>query len=156
MNTSGNRSSQHLPAGGGLVGAIEVREREKKELKQGINSQAVRQAIVQQQRQSPTFYDQRNSQMMTPPNFHQQTQQFVHQQSQFSKPQYPQPHSPHSPGLGAQSYALGGPQHVYPRRDQSQMGVQGEFEPRPPQQQGGGYANGRGQGGAYQGRGNGY
>lgn len=39
-------------AGAGLVGAIETREREKQQMKQGINSQAVQHAITQRQQQA--------------------------------------------------------------------------------------------------------
>jgi len=159
MNTNGNRSSQHLPAGGGLVGAIEAREREKKDLKQGINSQALRQAIVQQQRQSPNIYDQRNSQILAQgmaPNFHQQTQQFVQQQSQFSKTQYQQPYSPQ---FIAQPFSPMGP-NQFPQRGQSsgygQAPVEGQYQQQPQQGQGYMNGNGNGRGGAYQGRGNGY
>lgn len=38
--------------GAGLVGAIEAREKEKQQMKQGINSQAVQQAITQRQQQA--------------------------------------------------------------------------------------------------------
>jgi len=45
INMAGNRQS----TGAGLVGAIETREKEKLQMKQGINSQAVQNAIAQRQ-----------------------------------------------------------------------------------------------------------
>ena len=45
INMAGNKQS----AGAGLVGAIETREKEKLQMKQGINSQAVQNAIAQRQ-----------------------------------------------------------------------------------------------------------
>jgi CCR4-NOT transcriptional complex subunit CAF120 len=41
--------------GAGLVGAIEFREKEKQQMKQGINSQAVQQAIAQRQQQQASY-----------------------------------------------------------------------------------------------------
>ena len=51
INMAGN-SNKNLPQGGGLVGAIEAREKEKKEIKQGLSGQAVQNAIQQRQQHS--------------------------------------------------------------------------------------------------------
>jgi hypothetical protein len=50
INMAQNNNRQAL--GGGLVGVIEAREKEKQQMKQGINSQAVQQAIAQRQQQA--------------------------------------------------------------------------------------------------------
>ncbi|KUJ22597.1 uncharacterized protein LY89DRAFT_728720 [Mollisia scopiformis] len=60
--------------GGGLVGAIEAREKEKQQIKQGVNSQAVQQAIMQRQQQAIA----------------QQQQQAMYQQQQQYSDQMPQ------------------------------------------------------------------
>lgn len=60
-------SSRQAP-GGGLVGAIEAREKEKQQIKQGVNSQVVQQAIAQRQQQALA----------------QQQQQAMYQQQQYS------------------------------------------------------------------------
>lgn len=48
INMAGN-TNKSLPQGGGLVGAIEAREKEKREMKQGLSGQMVQQAIHQRQ-----------------------------------------------------------------------------------------------------------
>ena len=49
INMAGNNNKSAGPQSGGLVGAIEAREREKKEMKKGLGGQAVQQAIAQRQ-----------------------------------------------------------------------------------------------------------
>ena len=51
INMAGN-TNRNLPQGGGLVGAIEAREKEKREIKQGLSGQMVQQAIHQRQQHS--------------------------------------------------------------------------------------------------------
>ncbi|CZR50909.1 related to CAF120 CCR4 Associated Factor 120 kDa [Phialocephala subalpina] len=46
------QNAQRQAPGAGLVGAIEARQKEKEQMKQGINSQAVQQAITQRQQQA--------------------------------------------------------------------------------------------------------
>ena len=53
INVDSNRKT--TPQGTGLIGAIEAREREKKEIKQGISSQAVQHAIAQRQQQAQGY-----------------------------------------------------------------------------------------------------
>lgn len=48
INMAGN-TNKSLPQGGGLVGAIEAREKEKREMKQGLSGQMVQHAIQQRQ-----------------------------------------------------------------------------------------------------------
>jgi CCR4-NOT transcriptional complex subunit CAF120 len=68
------QNSNRQAPGAGLVGAIEVREKEKQQIKQGVNSQVVQQAIVQRQQQALA----------------QQQQQAMYQQQQYVD-QMPQP-----------------------------------------------------------------
>ncbi|MCJ1414359.1 hypothetical protein MMC32_000685 [Xylographa parallela] len=81
INVAGN-NSRIGPPSGGLVGAIEAREQEKKAMKQGVSGQMVQQAIAQRQQ-------------------HAQAQGYVNQGPQYANQssQYPQP-SPqmHIPG----------------------------------------------------------
>ncbi|KAI9866491.1 MAG: hypothetical protein M1813_001042 [Trichoglossum hirsutum] len=50
INMAGGNSSQQTPSAG-LVGAIEARQREKKEIKEGLSGQMVQQAVAQRQQQ---------------------------------------------------------------------------------------------------------
>ncbi|MCJ1397035.1 hypothetical protein MMC11_000227 [Xylographa trunciseda] len=81
INVAGN-NPRGGPPSGGLVGAIEAREQEKKAIKQGVSGQMVQQAIAQRQQ-------------------HAQAQGYANQGPQYANqiPQYPQP-SPqmHIPG----------------------------------------------------------
>ncbi len=49
ITMAGNHNKNAPPQGSGLVGAIEAREREKKEARQGLSGQAIQQAIAQRQ-----------------------------------------------------------------------------------------------------------
>jgi CCR4-NOT transcriptional complex subunit CAF120 len=51
INMTSNNNRQ-AALGGGLVGAIEVREKERQQMKQGLSSQAVQHAIAQRQQQT--------------------------------------------------------------------------------------------------------
>ncbi|KAI9838190.1 MAG: hypothetical protein M1838_004660 [Thelocarpon superellum] len=48
--------ARHAPPTGGLVGAIEAREREKREIKDGLSGQMVQQAIMQRRQQEAQAY----------------------------------------------------------------------------------------------------
>lgn len=87
INVAGNTRQQQ---GGGLVGAIEARERERAQMKQGISSQAVQHAINQRQQ-------------------HQQAQDF-HRQQQFSQQQmYPGPQNASMGNVSNMGMAMGQP-----------------------------------------------
>ncbi|KAJ2902559.1 hypothetical protein MKZ38_000389 [Zalerion maritima] len=75
------------PQSAGLVGAIAQREREKMQLKQGLNNQAVHQAIHQRQQQA---YQQQMHQQLQQQQMLQQFQQQQRQQQQ-QQPMYQQP-----------------------------------------------------------------
>ena len=66
INMAGN-SNKSLPQGGGLVGAIEAREKEKREIKQGLSGQMVQQAIHQRQQHSQGQQQRRPSQQSFSP-----------------------------------------------------------------------------------------
>ncbi|KAK4691213.1 hypothetical protein P7C71_g5737, partial [Lecanoromycetidae sp. Uapishka_2] len=71
INMASNSNKAAAPQGGGLVGAIEAREREKKEAKQGLSGQAIQHAIAQRQQ-------------------HSQGQSYQHQRQQSFQPPTPQ------------------------------------------------------------------
>ena len=58
INMAGN-TNKNLPQSGGLVGAIEAREKEKREIKQGLSGQMVQHAIQQRQQHSQGQQQQR-------------------------------------------------------------------------------------------------
>lgn len=127
INMAGNKGQNTGSQGGGLVGAIEAREKEKKEMKQGLSGQMVQQAIAQKQhltqqkRQSsytiptqqfttpqpqyamPGGYPPSPTQYYAPPNAQQQQSQYYgwnspgYQQQQQPQLQYQQPQHAHHP-----------------------------------------------------------
>ncbi|KAI9720044.1 MAG: hypothetical protein M1812_003171 [Candelaria pacifica] len=114
----GGRPRQQSP-GGGLVGAIEAREREKKDMKGGLSGQMVQHAILQRQQQAQAYqYAQPaypSPQMGTPP---QTAQNYGRAQSPYGMPQ------PYQVSPGAQVFAQGGgwgaPQYQYQQQFQQQ------------------------------------
>jgi len=54
--------NSNVPQGAGLVGAIEAREREKQQIKQGVNNQVVQHAINQRQAQAAYYQQQQQQQ----------------------------------------------------------------------------------------------
>ncbi|KAF4635462.1 hypothetical protein G7Y89_g2635 [Cudoniella acicularis] len=72
-------NNRPVASGGGLVGAIQAREHEKQQIKQGINSQSVQQAIAQRQQQA--MYQQYPGQGQA---------NYRASQSQYTMGQYPQ------------------------------------------------------------------
>ena len=78
INMSSAPGRNAMPQGGGLIGAIEAREREKKEAKQGLSGQAIQQAITQRQQHSQGQ------------RYHQRQQSYGAPTPQFSMPgQFP-------------------------------------------------------------------
>ncbi|KAI9872587.1 MAG: hypothetical protein M1830_001450 [Pleopsidium flavum] len=55
IQRAGNTPNMSGPQGGGLVGAIEAREREKREMKEGLSGQMVQHAIAQRQQQAQEY-----------------------------------------------------------------------------------------------------
>jgi CCR4-NOT transcriptional complex subunit CAF120 len=104
----------------GLVGAIDAREREKRDMKQGINSQAVQQAIVQRQQQAQV-QQQYQQQAQAQPRVAQQPQyQGAQQYPQQYGGQRSNPQSALATGGQSQNYQ---PPQQYPphQRQQSYM-----------------------------------
>lgn len=97
-----HNTNKHGPQGG-LVGAIEVREKEKQQMKQGLNSAAVQHAITQRQQQAlyqqqQIYHNGMASEYRVPQsqyggNMSQHPQQFPQSQQQYApaQQQYPQP-----------------------------------------------------------------
>lgn len=69
INMAGKGGKQ-APQGGGLVGAIEAREQEKKDIKQGMSNQAVQHAIAQRQQHSPAAQKRQQSYNAPTPAMH--------------------------------------------------------------------------------------
>ncbi|KAL8917764.1 MAG: hypothetical protein Q9208_007744 [Pyrenodesmia sp. 3 TL-2023] len=89
------------PPGGGLVGAIEAREKEKREMREGVSSHMVQHAIAQRQQHSQAQQ--------------QRQQSFPQPSPQMQMPgAFPQtPQFPSTPGQGQQQYGWGQQQPQY-------------------------------------------
>ncbi|KAL8718069.1 MAG: hypothetical protein Q9225_004763 [Loekoesia sp. 1 TL-2023] len=114
INMAGNSPRQGQgPPGGGLVGAIEAREKEKREIKEGVSSQMVQQAIAQRQQhnqaqqQRQQSFPQPSPQMSMPGTFP-QTPQYQVPGAFPQTPQFPQ-----TPGQGQQGFGWGQQQPQY-------------------------------------------
>ncbi|KAH6709287.1 hypothetical protein BKA61DRAFT_678181 [Leptodontidium sp. MPI-SDFR-AT-0119] len=81
-----NHNRQGPPSG--LVGAIEAREREKQQIKQGINSQVVQNAITQRQQQA--MYQQQQQQYQEHMTAEHRAPQQYNNMGQYPQQQYPQ------------------------------------------------------------------
>ncbi|KAL8732682.1 MAG: hypothetical protein Q9166_002658 [cf. Caloplaca sp. 2 TL-2023] len=127
INMAGNppRSGQG-PPGGGLVGAIEAREKEKQEIKQGVSSHMVQHAIAQRQQHNQA--QQQRQQSFTQPSPQMQMPGAFPQTPQYQMPgQFPQTPTqyPPTPGQGSQQYGWG--------QQQPQNGQQQYPQQRPQQ-----------------------
>lgn len=114
INMAGNSKKNSSPQGGGLVGAIEAREKEKKEARQGLSGQMVQHAIAQRQQ-------------------HNQGMQQRQQSYQTPTPQFSMPGQfPPSP---TQQYFTPGatPQQQYHNAQQQQQ-LHGQYQQHPQQQ----------------------
>ena len=107
INVAKNLNKQQ-PPGGGLIGAIEAREQEKKNIKEGLSSQLVQQAIAQRQ-QHAQGYQTRQQSFPTP-------------SPQFSMPgQYPATPGQYPPTPGQYPQTPG---QNWPMYDQPQYAAQ--------------------------------
>lgn len=130
INVASN-SNRQAPQGGGLIGAIEAREKEKKDIKEGLSSQMVQQAIAQRQQHS-----QQHSQ-----SYYQSQQQFPNPSPQLPMPgQYPPSPGRMQPQYFAtpQQQYIGTPQQQYTGTPQQQHAwglpqPQGQMQQRPQQ-----------------------
>lgn len=90
--------------GGGLIGAIEAREREKKEMKEGLSGQMVQNAIAQRQQQTQGHHHGQPSQPQTP-NYQYGQQAFPSPSPQLPMPgQFPQTPQVPNPARGQSQY----------------------------------------------------
>ncbi len=124
INMAGNKNT--VPQGGGLVGAIEAREREKKEAKKGLGGQMVQHAIAQRQQHSQGLQQRQQSfQIPTP---------------QYAMPgQFPpSPIQNYTPGPMQPQYYTLQQQHQYQQYSQQQQRQQ--WTPSAMQQQWGQYS----------------
>ncbi|KAI9760082.1 MAG: hypothetical protein M4579_001915 [Chaenotheca gracillima] len=139
-----NSRQRHSMTGGGLIGAIEAREREKKEIKEGLSGQMVQQAIMQRQQQShgsphgqqqfqtsPGYAGSRPASYFGPQTTYQQQQQ--PQSQQWGQARMPGGWT--SPGMESPFQYAQQQQQQYPNHP---------YSGSPQQGQGGGY-----QGGSY-------
>ena len=144
INMAANSNKNAVPQGAGLVGAIEAREREKKEAKKGLGGQMVQHAIAQRQQHSSGLQQRQQSyQVPTPqyampgqfppsPTFQyttpsvmqqqyytpQQQQQQYTQYQQHPQPQYQQWTTPPGIQKGSGAYS---PQQGSPYQNQPQQ-----------------------------------
>ena len=136
INMAGNRNGP--PQGGGLVGAIEAREKEKIEAKKGLGGQMVQHAIAQRQQHS----QQRKQSVQTP-------------SPQYAIPgQFPPSPSQPTPTPGNMQQAYYAPQQQYLQYQQYPQQQRQQY-PSPSMQHWGGYPPQQGspyQQGAYQGQ----
>lgn len=148
INMGAGRGQQHQQQGGGLVGAIDARERERQQMKQGINSHAVQHAT--QQRHQHQYHQQMHQQQgMYPPNMGRGggpgpygPQRPPQQQQQYGPPM--------SPGAGSfprgpMPMRQGPPPSPGPGGHQGFMPPPGQYGGAPrPQSPAGPYGGGRG------------
>ncbi|KAF4896093.1 Protein SKG3 [Colletotrichum fructicola] len=86
ISMAGNRNANQ-GQGAGLVGAIQARERERMQAKQGMNTQAVQQAINQRQQQQAMAYQHQLQRQQQQQVQQQQQQQQAYQQQMYAQQQ---------------------------------------------------------------------
>lgn len=119
INMGGNTNKHTPPPSGGLIGAIEAREKERKDIKEGLSGQMVQHAIAQQKQH---HQQQRQTSYGSP------AQQYATPQPQYAMPGGfpPSPTQYTSYPIGQQQYAWNSPQQQqqpyqqYPQHSQPQ------------------------------------
>ena len=126
INMAG-KSGKQAPQGGGLVGAIEAREQEKKDIRQGWTNNAVQHAIAQRQQHSHSYQGKQQSYNAPTPQMH-VPGQWPQTPSVYAQTpgQYPP-----SPGYDAPQYGYS----MQQQQQQPQMYDQPQYAPHPRQQQ---------------------
>lgn len=123
INMAGNPSRPGQgPPGGGLVGAIEAREKEKQEMRQGVSSHMVQHAIAQRQQHNQAH--QQRQQSFVQPSPQMQMPGAFPQTPQYQMPgQFPQTPTqyPSTPGQGQQQYGWGQQQPQYSQQQHPQQ-----------------------------------
>ena len=129
VNVASNPKKQ-TPQPSGLVGAIEAREQEKKDIRQGYSNTAVQHAIAQRQQHSQGYPPRQQSyniptpQMQVPGQWPQTPNSFV---------QTPGQYPPQTPGYSSSQYGYGMPQQQQQYQnqmyDQPQYAQQQQYQP---------------------------
>ena len=120
------KSGKQTPQSSGLIGAIEAREQEKKDIRQGMSNQAVQHAIAQRQQQGYSAQNRQPSYsaptpaMQIPGQWPQTPTAYAQTPSQYQQ----------TPGYGQLQYGYGMPQQQIPAYNQA------PFSPQQRQQQG--------------------
>ncbi|KAI9813147.1 MAG: hypothetical protein M1827_004368 [Pycnora praestabilis] len=144
ISMPGGGAPRQRSPGGGLVGAIEAREREKRHIKEGLSGQMVQNAILQRQQQSQVQnpYGHQNPQAGTSsqmlPNYGQIPQAYSQLQQQYVTPQqYQQQQQVNpqwiSPSPAAQVFAQGGGWSSPSAPNQFQQQQYGQYHGNGPQ-----------------------
>ena len=119
INMAG-KSGKQTPQGGGLVGAIEAREQEKKDIRQGMSNQAVQHAIAQRQQHGQGSQSRQQSYNAPTPQMH-VPGQWPQTPSVYA--QTPGQYQP-GPGYGQAQYGYGMPQQQPQTYNQPQYASQ--------------------------------
>ena len=126
------KANQNTAPGSGLIGAIEAREKEKKEMKQGMGGQMVQQAIAQRQHHGQAHQARQSSYSSMP------TQQYATPNPQYAMPgtfpQSPNQYTSIPAAVPQQPYAFGVQQpyqqQQYAQYQQSQPQYQQQAQPQ--------------------------
>ena len=122
-----NNPKRQQPQGGGLIGAIEAREQEKKNMKEGLSGQMVQHAIAQRQQHSQGYQARQQSFPTPSPQFSMPGQYPATPGQSLPMPgQYPQTpgNYPQTPGQYGQSYDQ--PQYVSQQQQQQWVSPSGQ------------------------------
>ena len=142
INMAANANKDALPLSGGLIGAIEAREREKKEIKQGLSGQMVQHAIAQRQQHSQGHQQRQQSYSAPTPQYAMPGQYPSSPIQQSSAPsQSPQPYGQQQQYAQYQQYPQQQRQQWAPPATQQYWGAQSAsaYQQQPPQHQQGNY-----------------
>ena len=122
INMAGNTNKNAGPQGGGLIGAIEAREKEKKEIKEGLSGSMVQHAIAQRQH---------HNQQQRPQSHGTSMQQYATPTPQFAMPGGYPPSPGYFPSQPnpQQQYGWGAPQQQQPPYAQYQQQQQPQWTP---------------------------
>ena len=129
INVAANPKKQ-APPPSGLIGAIEAREQEKKDIRQGYSNTAVQHAIAQRQQHSQGYPPRQQSYNAPTPQLHVPGQWPQTPNSMYA--QTPGQYSPQTPGYAPSQYGYGMPQQQQYQNqmyDQSQYAQQQQQQP---------------------------
>lgn len=129
INVAANPKKQ-APPPSGLIGAIEAREQEKKDIRQGYSNTAVQHAIAQRQQHSQGYPPRQQSYNAPTPQLHVPGQWPQTPNTMYA--QTPGQYSPQTPGYAPSQYGYGMPQQ---QQYQNQMYDQSQYAQQQQQQQ---------------------